>query len=111
MFLRSALRRSEGWLDWQVQILAALEAASERWFDHRGRDFERSMAALQQLSKCRDLGEAVAIQQRWGAECARSLTADWVALMGPVAPRVAHGTQDMKKVPISVMKVADKMAA
>ncbi len=109
-FLGSALQQSKAWMGGQVQMLAAFQAASERWVEHRRRDFERSVAAIQQLASCRDLGEAAAIQQRWVAECARSLTADWVALMNPVAPRATREPQTARKA-ISVTTAAEKTAA
>ena len=65
-FLRSALQQNGTWTSEQARVLVAFQAASERWVEHRRHDFETSVAAMQQLASCKDLGDAAAIQQRKG---------------------------------------------
>jgi len=95
----------------QARVLAAFQAASERWVEHRRHDFETGVATMQQLASCKDLGEAASIQQKWVAECAHSLAADWIALMNPATARATREPQAARKVAISVTKVTEKTAA
>ncbi|HTZ77134.1 MAG TPA: hypothetical protein VMC10_04470 [Stellaceae bacterium] len=83
-FWQSALRQGGDWLQGRPEIFAQFQRATETWIRHRGEDYQRGLAAATQMAACRDINQAAAIQQKWLADCAQSLWADWMAMVTPM---------------------------
>jgi hypothetical protein len=104
-------QQSEWWLKAQADLYPRLQEANARWLERRQRILDNGLAALRELAACRDLGEAAVVQQKWLAECLRSMVAEWTDLMSPFAEHTHTHAKRVKERTVTVQKVPEKAAA
>ena len=69
-------RPVEACLRWQADMLKAAEPVAAGWFERQIETTQMALNTVEKLSRCSDLGEAVAIQREWFDAAARRLTTE-----------------------------------
>jgi len=81
----AVLQQMETWARTQCEPMSGVEAICSRWLQWQREAIDASARSLAEISKSRDLGNILQIQQQWFADAVRRTTSNWSELANDAA--------------------------